>query len=119
MPPTGPSNAMSHWIVKPIILVASIFVMAIVYDLMWTARPDYFRVQSGVNFLPLDLVQIARDYSAYSDAKPLPEMTGAPEEEAAVKQIEDIYKKFQLASVALSGKKIGIFKKTTARYRRL
>jgi len=52
---------------KPAILVVSIFVMAGIYDLLWTARPDYFRLQSNVNFLPLDLLHIARDYSAFSN----------------------------------------------------
>jgi hypothetical protein len=92
-------------ILKPALLALSIFAMAGVYDVMWAVRPDYFRVQSGVNFLPLDLVQIAREYSAYSDKKPLPDLLRQHGEETATKRIEDIYQKFQLASVSLVNKK--------------
>ena len=90
---------------KPALLILSIFAMAGIYDLMWAARPDYFRVQTGVNFLPLDLVQIAREYSAYSDKKPLPQFRSQQREETAIKRIEDVYQRFQQASVSLANKK--------------
>lgn len=94
---------MSRLTLKPMLLALSIFAMAGVYDLMWTSRPDYFRVQLGVNVLPLDLVQIARQYSAYSDKKPLPDLPRHGEE-AAAKRIEEVYQQFHLASVSLANK---------------
>lgn len=90
---------------KPLLLVLSIVVMAGVYYLMWSGRPDYFRVQSGVNLLPLNLVQIAREYSAYSDSKPLPDMLFQHGEEKAVERIEEVYENLQQASVSLAQKK--------------
>lgn len=103
-------NAGEQWtmlrrILKPAVLLLSIFVMAGVYDFIWMIRPDYFRVQAGVNFLPLDLFQIARAYSAYSNSKPLPDLLRGPGEEAAIQRIKDIYERFRLASVALENKK--------------
>jgi hypothetical protein len=92
-------------ILMPVVLALSIFGMAVVYDLIWQYRPDYFRVQAGVNFLPLDLVQIAGGYSAYSDSKPLPDLLRGPGEEAAVQKIRGIYEQFRLASVSLGNKK--------------
>ncbi len=88
-----------------VILSVTVFAMAGVYELMWQAHPDYFRVQSGVNYLPLDLVQIAHEYSAYSDKKPLPELSSQPAQEEATRRIEEIYSKFQQASVSLANKK--------------
>lgn len=35
--------------------------MAGVYQTIWTYRPDYFRVQQGVNFLPIDLIEMMRE----------------------------------------------------------
>jgi hypothetical protein len=90
---------------KPFLFTLSIFVMAAVYEVMWTVRPDYFRVQSGVNFLPLNLVQIAREYSAYSDSKPLPGTLLQQGEEKAAERIVEIYQKIQQASIALAQKK--------------
>ena len=91
-------------LLKPFLLAASIFAMAGVYDLIWQVRPDCFRVQTGVNFLPLDLVVVARAYSAYSKSQPLPDMLGGPGEDAAVQRIKDIYEKFRLASISLESK---------------
>jgi hypothetical protein len=92
---------------KPLLLALSIVVMACVYYFMWSGRPDYFRVQSGVNFLPLNLVQIAREYSAYSDSQPLPIMLLLQHgEEKAVERIEEIYQKFQQASLSLAPKNV-------------
>ena len=102
---------MERRILMPGLLVVSIFAMAGVYDFMWIARPDYFRLQSGVNFLPLDLVHIAREYSAYSDNQPLPDMLPEHGEEVATKRIEDIYQNFRLASVSLANKKADLAKR--------
>jgi hypothetical protein len=94
---------------RPIHLLVFLFItvlaMAGVYELMWQTRPDYFRVQSGVNYLPLDLDQIAHEYSAYSDKRPLPELSSQPPQEDAARQIEETYSKFQQASVSLANKK--------------
>jgi hypothetical protein len=90
---------------KLLLLALSIFFMAGVYELQWVVRPDYFRVQSGVNFLPLDLAEIARAYSAYSDSKPLPDLLRQRGDDTASKRIEDIYQKFRLASISLVNKK--------------
>jgi Ion channel len=88
-----------------IVLIGSIFFMAGVYDVIWNFRPDYFRVQSGVNFLPLDLVQIASAYSSYSNKEPLPEILSQANEDASAKRIEEAYRRFQAASAALVQKK--------------
>jgi hypothetical protein len=91
--------------VKPLMLLSFIFLMAGVYELIWMKRPDYFRVQAGVNSLPVDLVTIARDYSAYSDkSKPLPQILPDKAEDDAVVRIKDIYRQFQLKSVSLKEK---------------
>jgi hypothetical protein len=87
---------------KPLILVLSIFTMAEVYDLLWSVRPDWFRVQSDVNFLPLDLARAAQEYSAYSRAKPLPEFISDKETATAAQRIEEIYQQFYLASTNLA-----------------
>src|SRR5260221_6302617 len=99
------SRQMRRSIQLLVILSVTVFAMAGVYELMWQAHPDYFRVQSGVNYLPLDLVQIAHEYSAYSDKKPLPELSSQPAQEEATRRIEEIYSKFQQASVSLANKK--------------
>jgi ion channel len=100
----GAAQRMIRRTIKPILLGLSIFVMAGVYELMWVARPDYFRVQSGVNVLPLELAQIALHYSAYSDKKPLPELPAWRGEAEAVERIEKTYQQFQLASAHLAAK---------------
>jgi hypothetical protein len=46
--------------------------MAVVYDMIWKARPDYFRLQEGLNVLPLELERISEAYSAYSDKNRYP-----------------------------------------------
>jgi hypothetical protein len=90
-------------ILKPIIFALSIFGMAGIYNLMWIARPDYFRVQSNVNFLPMTLYQIAAGYSAYTNDTSLPDLL-QPEEDKAAQRIADIYRKVQTASIALTEK---------------
>jgi hypothetical protein len=87
------------------ILVLSIFVMAGVYDVMWTFRPDYFRVQPDVNFLPLDMVQIADAYSEYSNQEPISEILPHSAGQTTATRIEEIYRKFRPASIALARKK--------------
>lgn len=91
-------------ILKPTIFLAlSIFAMAGLYELIWISRPDYFRVQSNVNFLPINLYQIASGYSPYTNTQPLPDLLQEPEERAA-QRIEDLYRKFQTASLTLTEK---------------
>jgi Ion channel len=97
-------------LLKLLCLVLSVFLMAGLYFLIWMTRPDYFRVQPGVNYLPLDLVSIGREYSAYSrDRKsgspPLPSLPALHADEAAIKRIEDVYQQIQQASLALAKKK--------------
>jgi hypothetical protein len=63
---------------KLLLFLALTFVMAGVYELIWLNRPDYFRLQSGANILPLDLERIALAYSAYSDKKALTRIAVEP-----------------------------------------
>jgi Ion channel len=88
--------------IKPAVFLLSIFLMAGVYESMWTRRPDYFRVQSGVNLLPIDLVRVARGYSVFTDKNPLPDLLREQREDAAIKQILELYEKYRTASVLLS-----------------
>jgi hypothetical protein len=66
---------------------------------MWLRRPDFFRVQAGVNVFPLELHELARSYSAYTNARPLPEMLQSQmSDDEAVKGIVDVYHKIQVES---------------------
>jgi hypothetical protein len=85
-----------HW--KPVVLAISIFTMAGIYQVIWEARPDYFRVSADVNFLPLDLVEAGRAYSAFDGDKPLPDLSKS-HQESAVENIKSIYRNAQTASV--------------------
>jgi hypothetical protein len=75
--------------------------MAVVYDMIWKARPDYFRLQEGLNVLPLELERISEAYSAYSDKNPLPVFPEHGREQVEAKKIESVYRAFQAASVKL------------------
>jgi hypothetical protein len=76
-------------------------VMAVVYDMIWRVRPDYFRLQEGLNVLPLELERISEAYSAYSNKDPLPVLRENSGAQVAAKKIESIYREFQSASVML------------------
>jgi hypothetical protein len=66
------------------VLVGSIVFMAFVYGGIWTKRPDFFRIQTDVNFLPLDVVQlISADNSPPGAAPDIP----ARDENAVVKKL--------------------------------
>jgi|SRR5208337_1366748 len=90
-------------------VVASLFALSLavmpgVYELLWYAHPDYFRVQSGVNVLPTELFAIASEYSAYKDGPPLPSLARQSEQDTAAEKILELYRQFQSASVTLSEK---------------
>jgi len=78
------------------------FLMAGIYDVIWTLRPDYFRLQAGLNLLPLELERISKAYSAYSDKKPVPPFPEDGAEQTAAKKIESVYRLFQASSVKLT-----------------
>ena len=82
-----------YW--KPSLLLVTIFLMAGIYNILWIARPDYFRIQQDVNFLPLDLVQAVR-----GDKSMLPLVNTS--DGSAVKAIQDIYAQFLMAANAAS-----------------
>jgi hypothetical protein len=90
-------------VIVAIIFTISLFSMAGVYNLIWIAHPDYFRVQAGVNFLPTELFRIASDYSAFSKSpKPLPEAFQQSATETAANNIVEIYHRIQQTSVTLA-----------------
>jgi hypothetical protein len=88
---------------KPASFVISIVLMAGVYEAIWTGRPDYFRVSPDVNFLPIDLIEIARAYSGVTSDKPLPNLL-RPQDESAIEKIKSLYQSAQTASVRLAEK---------------
>jgi hypothetical protein len=89
---------------KPLAFGISIFAMAGLYQAVWAARPDYFRISADVNFLPLDLVEAGRAYWTYTGAQPLPELY-KPQQESAVEKIKSMYRSAQTASVQATEKK--------------
>ncbi len=88
---------------KPAAFGASIFAMAGLYQAIWTARPDYFRVSADVNFLPLDLIETARQYSPLKKDGPLPELPKPPQE-STIEKIKSIYQNVQKASMQTAEK---------------
>jgi hypothetical protein len=88
----------THW--KPIVFMVWLFAMAGVYDLIWQARPDYFRVTQNVNFLPIDLVQIARSYSDFAGDRPLPDYLN-PDDQSAILKIRSLYDQAQKLTTKL------------------
>src|ERR1700676_815472 len=97
-------NNMRREIVVGVVFALSLAIMPGVYELLWYAHPDYFRVQPGVNVLPTELYSIAREYSAYPDGPPLPPMTLHSEQDEAAAKIVSTYRQFQETSVMLSTK---------------
>jgi hypothetical protein len=92
----------------------SLAIMPWVYDLLWYAHPDYFRVQSGVNVLPTELFSIAREYSAYKEDPPLPPMIEQTQQDEAAAKIFSLYRQFQTTSVLLSEKQAELKKRRVA-----
>ncbi|MBB6144282.1 hypothetical protein HNQ77_002234 [Silvibacterium bohemicum] len=99
---------------KLLLFLALTFVMAGVYELIWLNRPDYFRLQSGVNVLPLDLERIALAYSTYSDKKPLPGLTLTRDQQDSAEKIDKVYQEFQALSVKLKGDEADLSKRETS-----
>jgi hypothetical protein len=52
----------------------TIVLMAVIYQIIWASRPDYFRVQTDVNFLPLDLIKFVFVYDPGSDTAAIPDI---------------------------------------------
>ena len=94
-----------------IVFALSLVIMPWVYELLWYAHPDYFRVQAGVNVLPTELYSIAGEYSAYADGPPLPPMTLQSEQDDAANKILSTYRQFQTTSVMLSTKRVELKKR--------
>ncbi|TDY16920.1 ion channel [Paraburkholderia sp. BL6665CI2N2] len=94
-----------------VVFALSLVIMPWVYELLWYAHPDYFRVQAGVNVLPTELYSIAGEYSAYADGPSLPPMTLQSEQDDAANKILSIYRQFQATSVMLSTKRVELKKR--------
>lgn len=88
---------------KSIALAVQVVGMAFVYQQIWEWRPDYFRVESKLNDLPLDLYAAARSYSVTS-GRPLPQFTD-PDVDAAVARIRGAYRDLQARTAVIDGER--------------
>jgi len=79
------SELKTHW--KLAVFCGSILIMAALYNILWIARPDYFRIQQDVNFLPIELIQRARDENFFS-TKNSPQDFSIPDDASVVSQIK-------------------------------
>jgi hypothetical protein len=95
---------MQRLVLLPSAFAISILLMAGLYDLMWAERPDYFRIQPEVNFLPIDLYNTARAYSPYKDHDTIPNVLHSTTQEDAAKVIVDLYTQLQKISADISEK---------------
>lgn len=71
-----------------------------VYKVIWSHRPDYFRVQSDLNIRPIDLAARVRGYSAFED-QPLPGLEH-PDIQSAASRLQRAYEAAQMASGQLA-----------------
>ncbi|MEA2879881.1 MAG: hypothetical protein QOF14_5077 [Hyphomicrobiales bacterium] len=78
--------------------------MAGVYFTVWLVRPDYFRVQQDVNFLPLDLIQMAREQDVFSGAQPINELL-IPDETKVVANLRSTLDTINALSTTISSKR--------------
>jgi hypothetical protein len=89
---------------KALTFAVSILLMAIVYFLVWLVRPDYFRVQQDVNFLPLDLIQMAREQDVFSDSQPIKELV-IPDETKVVLELRSTLDTINTLTTSISSKR--------------
>ncbi|MGF0540393.1 ion channel [Agrobacterium sp. ES01] len=82
--------------------IFSILFFALVYFAIWSIRPDYFRVQQDVNFLPIDLLEATWSLPVNEDPASLisPNLSA----DAASIKIKGLLLDFQAQALALSEK---------------
>ncbi len=71
-----------------------IFFMSGIYYLSWIIRPDYFRIQQDVNFLPLDLMSLAAAGAGGA--------TESPRDDEATGKLRALMREIQIGSMSLN-----------------